>query len=172
MTGQIKKRELLSTTPGDNMKLKALVFGSLLALIVSCVSVKNESSVIGVYAVTARECSGSAYEKAACEEIALIEIVNGNFYKVEDHEFAFVVWSGNADLNYNARKLDELNVTSSFPFALVIDESPDFVETLIFSDSDSVKYESGKPGSLSVIYFRRASPDVLEKYSKEYPGNN
>lgn len=154
------------------MSFKYLLLIVLSLSVLACASTGNEESVVGVYKVSSKNCLGNSYEKSSCEEIKLIEIVNGNFYKVEDHEYAFVIWSGESDLNYNARKLDGFKSTTQLPLKLFIEKSESFVESIEFISSKNGKYEFGNPSSLSTVNFDKASLKYLNKYSKEYPSNN
>lgn len=154
------------------MNVKYLVLFVLLAFLLSCTSVKKLDDLVGVYKVSSKACKGNVYEKSSCEEIELLEIVKGNFYKVEDHEYAFVIWSGNTELNYNARKLNNFSEPIDFPYELIVDKNDIFVEKLYFSSSKIGKYEFGSQESLSTLSIEKADPEEIKKYSKEYPGNN
>ncbi|WP_444944770.1 hypothetical protein ACJJIK_08665 [Microbulbifer sp. ZKSA006] len=154
------------------MSFKYLSLIALTLSVLACTNTKNEVDVVGVYKPSSKNCLGNSYEKSSCEEIKLIEITKGNFYKIEDHEYAFVIWSGESNLNYNARKLDGLRSTTQIPLKLFIENSESFIESVEFISAKNGKYEFGNPSSLSTINFVKADLKDLNKYTKDYPGNN
>lgn len=144
---------------------------SILAYLSSCASIVSDNSLAGIYKVISRTCVGGQYQKDACKEIKLLEIVKGNFYKIRDHENAFVVWSGESDLIYNARKLDKKIEKITYPAEITINSDNVYFEKIIFTSSTGGKYVFGKVDNLSTLIFGRISENDLAGYSKEYPGN-
>ncbi len=138
----------------------------------SCASVVSENNLTGIYKVSSRNCVGSQYEKEACMEVKLLEIVKGNFYKIQDSENAFVIWSGESDLNYNARKLEQNIEDVTYPIELTIDRDDVYLEKLIFRSSAEGEYVTGKANNFSTLFFKKVGQEDITDYSKEYPGNN
>ena len=85
---------VLQTRYLENMK--TLFFAICIVSMVGCTSAPANRVSLGseVFGVVARECRGSDTQKAFCESIQLVELVQGVFYKVQPAETAFVVWHG------------------------------------------------------------------------------
>lgn len=145
------------------------VYPCVLAILISCSSPRFHENTIGTYKIIERTCAGNDDEKEACESITLIEFVQGNFYKIAKNEFAFVVWSGDKDLQYNARQLDKRVTTHSFPIEINISSEPDFVESVRFNDKDKGEYSYGKFDARSILTFTRITQNELGQYIKNYP---
>lgn len=154
------------------MNTKYLLIAILLYFLCACASIKTEIDIAGIYKVVSKECSGNTQEKLSCNDIQLIEIVKGNFYKVKDSEFAFVIWSGDLDLDYNARKISNISNNVVIPFELVVDKNRNYVEKVTFNSGDTLKYEFGASSSVSTINCIKANSEDLTRFKKEYPGNN
>lgn len=144
---------------------------AFIACLSSCETVSRNDSHLGVYKITERRCNGSHLQLQACETIEFIEFVKGNFYKIDDDELAFVVWSGESDLNYSARKLNQKLVGSDYPVDIVISRDPNASETVRLNSQNVGVYILEAKGITSVLNFRLASSDDLEPYVKIYPGN-
>ena len=139
-----------------------------------CSCAADANSVLGVYKVVERKCVGTAVEITACNDISLLEFVKGNFYKISDNEVAFVVWSGDSDLTYSARKYEGKSVVESYPVKLVVSDDEGFGEFLLFKSKSEGVYSFGKNNSAdkSELTVVPVSNDDLRGYSKEYPGND
>lgn len=139
--------------------------------------VDHNSSIIGIYKVTDRECNGTSTEIVDCNSIAFIEFVEGNFYKISDDEVAFVIWRGEAgdDLLYSAKKYNGSTTFDKDNINEVISNDDDFKEDVYFSSSKNGIYtflKKASPPIKSKLILERALPADLKNYTREYPGNN
>lgn len=143
-------------------------------ILCGCSYATETNSILGVYKVIERKCNGTELEINACNDISLLEFVKGNFYKIADSEIAFVVWSGNSDLTYSARKYTGKNVVESYPVTLVISDDEGFSEFLVLTAKSKGIYSFGKSNSadMSELTVVPISYEDLRGYTKEYPGND
>ena len=139
-----------------------------------CTYAADTNSIIGVYKVAERKCSGTETERKSCNDISLLEFVKGNFYKIADDEVAFVVWSGDSDLRYNARKYAGEYVVKSYPATFVISDDNGFSESIVFNSKSEAVYRFGKNdgADISELVVVPASDIELRRYTKVYPGND
>lgn len=144
----------------------------LIVLSASCTTYAPEGDMTGTYKVTERTCKGGEHQREACADIKFIEIVKGKFYKIKDDEYAFVLWSGDSDLDYSARKLNQKIESTSYPAEITIDSNGVYIEKLIFTSRTEGRYVSGKEADLSEFVFKKASKEDLSIYNKHYPGSN
>lgn len=145
----------------------------------SCSNTPTDSnnSIIGIYKVTDRDCSGTSIEIDDCNSVAFIEFVKGNFYKISDNEVAFVIWRGEAgsDLLYSAKKYEGNTSFENNQMNGTISNDDDFKEEVHFSSLKTGVYTLEKklsPPIKSKLTLERASAVDLKNYTREYPGNN
>lgn len=121
-----------------------------------------------VYAISERKCLGSRSQVLFCEQIQLIELVKGRFYKVKETETAFVVWSGSEDdLTYSVKNIGEINRMQSS--SIVVTQDPDYIEVLSLDSLGNIIYKFGKPRNFSSLLLREVSQSELIEYSRVYP---
>lgn len=137
----------------------------------------SNSSIIGIYKVTDRDCNGTSTEIADCNSVAFIEFVKGNFYKISDNEVAFVIWRGEVgdDLLYSAKKYDGDITFEKGNINGIISNDDDFKEDVYFSSSTTGIYTLEKktsPPIKSKLTVEKALAADLKNYTREYPGNN
>jgi hypothetical protein len=158
---------------GRNMLIRIWSILFILFITSGCSSVHKSDEIKAVYKVIDRNCQGTEDQIINCENIALLEFVNGNFYKVSNNEIAFVLWYGESELTYTARKYEGAYLIDSYPFTLTIDKESKYLETIIFASKNKGTYSFGKSSEAGVssLQFQRATDEDITDYVKEYPGN-
>jgi hypothetical protein len=152
-----------------NMK-KTVLYTFFMFFLISCTGISHEKSVIGIYKVSERDCKGNSVQIEVCKNIVLIEFVKGKFHKVRNNEVAFVVWSNDDELTYNARKIESDVRVVEYPTSIIIDEYFALEEKIVFdSDSSGTYVFPISKDIVSRLKIEKATDADLAKYNKQYP---
>jgi hypothetical protein len=142
----------------------------LIFCLTACTGSSHEKSAIGIYKVSERDCKGSSVQIDECNKIVLVEFVKGKFHKVRNNEVAFVVWSNEDELTYNARKIESDVRVVEYPSSIVIDKYFALEEKVVLnSDSFGVYVFPTGENSVSRLTIEKATSSDLARYNKEYP---
>ena len=152
---------------------RAFVLPALL-LILAFTSLQSKDDIISIYAIGDRSCHGTQESIDWCQNVALIEFVNGNFYKIKDNEIAFTIWSGVDELSYTARKYEGVQFIPSYPFTVMISDESVYIEKIVFNSRHQGHYIFSKPNEseISSLQFHKATSEDLKRFIKIYPGND
>lgn len=146
------------------------LFVITILMLAGCASVAELPQLLdeAIYEISERDCVGNNAQISFCEEIQLIELVKGKFYKVKETETAFVVWSGReSDLAYNVTNIGELG--RSQLSHIVIRQGPEYMEVMSSDSRGNITYKFGEPNKHSSLVLRRIPQSKLSEYSKAYP---
>lgn len=121
-----------------------------------------------VFGVAERTCRGSDTQKAFCESIQMVELVQGVFYKVKPSETAFVVWHGpREDLSYSVHNLGQVSLGK--PSSIAIAQDPGYVEKFSIDTQGAMSYSFGSPDMPSSLILKKLEASDLDEFSREYP---
>lgn len=137
---------------------------------VGCASAPANRASLGseVFGVVARECRGSDTQKAFCESVQLVELVQGAFYKVKPSETAFVVWHGpRKDLSYTVHNLGPVKLGEPSNIVMVQDRA--YVEEFAIDAERAISYRFGSPDAPSSVVLRKLDASLLSEFYRVYP---
>lgn len=163
--------------------LKISLSALLLLLQTSCITTQpvTQENLLGLYEITSRQCLGSIELTDNCNKTRFIELVNGQFFGIQNNELGLVFWRGEKgeELLYQATKL-VLNKSNSFKNHITISNDENVEEVLQLTNGlvSSYRLSLNKPAENSVktnfidYQLRPVSRSSLPEFRMNYPGND
>ncbi|WP_221274569.1 hypothetical protein [Thaumasiovibrio subtropicus] len=164
--------------------LKYLILPITLFLTFVSYTMADTSSIemhIGLYKIDQASCKANTNVKDHCGNDIFIELVKGQFMGIEDHELAFVVWSGDTnidpELQYTAFLVPEHLNRSIENDQYIINKDNDSLEQLTFFDDILVEFNAtyfSDSNNVKHTVFYQVIPTQRGRhpqYRMNYPGN-